>query len=257
MPIGVKRSKRSETSLENLANPGNEHSTGLLHRAALFKIDAAGNIMTSDLEGVFLLNPSSWEENKTAKWVAHEVPGQSDPVYQWVSSGARTLTFDALVTADTSDNLSEVEEITKKASPKNVVEAVAYLAMDFFKIQIPPQRDTSPTLKNSEILDISDRLNYYRSLLYPTYTDPNLKESPSRLQSSPPLLALFAGNTLSTLAYSKRITNKHDVWMLTDLRIRVTKQLPNLAPMEATVTFTLTQYNIKSRDSARFYPRKQ
>lgn len=254
MPIGIAKGlKRSDSSFTNLANPGNTHTVGLLHRAALFKVDITGQILNKNSEGIFLLNPASYDENKSVKWVSHEVPGQSDPIFQWVSSGARTLTFDALVTGDTSDNLAKPEKEQKKAAPKSQVEAVASLALSFFKINIPPPRNASPTIKNSEILDISDRLDYYRSLTYPKYADPNSKGVPGRLQASPPLLVLLAGTSISRLPYSKRITNKHDVWILTDLRIKVTKQLPNLAPMEAIVTFTLSQYNIRSSDSNKFY----
>jgi hypothetical protein len=238
MPIS-QGTKRPDANLENLANPGNEHEVGFLNRAALFKVDISGKILNKNLEGIFLLNPTAWEESKSAKWVAHEVPGQSDPVWQWVSSGPRTVTFEALVTADTSDKIAKAEEEQSKSSVKTSIEAVASIAMDFFKITIPPPRNESTALKNAEILDISDRLNYYRSLLYPEYTDPNNKGVPGRLKASPPLLVLFAGNSISNIPYSDRITNKQDVWILTDLRIRTTKQLANLAPMEAVVTFTL------------------
>lgn len=254
MAIKQGNKRTDELNIDNLANPNKDFIVGQVQRAALFKVDISGKILNKNAEGVFLLNPSSWEENKSAKWVAHDVPGQSDPVWQWISSGPRTLTFEALVTADTSDYKVVQSEVEKeKASPQSPIQAVADYALSLFKIQIPPPVNKSTALKNYEVLDISNRLNYYRSLLYPHYSDPNQKGAPGRLKASPPLLVLFAGSSISNLSYSDRITNKHDVWILTDLRIRVTKQLSNLAPMEATVTFTLSQYNIRSFDSNKFY----
>jgi hypothetical protein len=43
-----------------------------------------------------------------------------------------------------------------------------------------------------------------------------------------------------------------DLWVVTDLRIKITKQLPNLAPMEAIVSFQLTQYNRRTKDQNDF-----
>ncbi len=253
--MAVQQGKK-RSGADSLANPDQKYVTGELYRAALFKVDIAGNILSNNAEGIFLLNPSAWEESKSANWAQHNVPGQSDPIFQWVSSGARTVTFEALVTADMSDQKVIVaEKEQKKAEPKAVIEAVADFAVKLFSVAIPPipNSPSGEPVKNEVTLDISDRLNYYRSLLYPSYTDPNSKGVPSRLKGSPPLLALYAGNSISKLSYSNKITNKHDVWILTDLRIRITKQLANLAPMEATVNFTLVQYNIRSFDSNRFY----
>ena len=258
MPVKA-RDKAKTGEGYDLANPGTENIEGILKKAALFKVDIAGNIIADPL-GIFHLNPSAFNESKTANWVQNTIPGQSDPVMQWVSSGARTLTFDALVTADTSDfTVNESKKATEKAKPKNVKEAVATYAMKLFKVPIPPPRSTQVVLKNSEVLDISDSLDYYRSLMYPTYSDPSGKGVPQRLKASPPLLVLLAGSGIAKLAYSisadskGKITNKHDVWVLSDLRINITKQLPNLAPMEATVSFTLMQYNIRSFDRHRFH----
>jgi hypothetical protein len=249
---GLKRS--DELNLDNLANPGTEQVVGLIHRAALFKVDISGKILNKNVEGIFLLNPATWDESKASNWIQHNIPGQSDPVFQWTSSGPRTVTFDALVTTETSDyKVSAGEKESEKATPKKTLQAVADYAVSLFNVSVPTPPPTSQYTKNEDILDISNRLNYYRSLAYPSYTDPNAKGVPSRLKSSPPLLVLFAGNSLSSLAYSDRITNKQDVWVLTNYTIRITKQLSNLIPIEAVVSFTLVQYNIRSFDSNRFY----
>lgn len=238
-----------DADFSNLGNPGN-YSINLL-QAALFPVSITGEILASNNEeGIFLLNPSSWEESKSAKWIQHEVPGQSDPVMQWVSSGARTLSFEALVTADTSYKSEHIKKIeAAKDKPKTATEFVADLASSLFKVQIPPKREFADD-KLSVNLDISSNLNYYRSLMYPSYTG---SEIPGRLIASPPLLALFAGSSISKIPYSDSITTSQDVWVLTDLKIRITKQLLNLSPMEALVTFSLVQYNIRSSDAAKFH----
>ena len=243
--------KTNREDLPSLAQPGIKN-TGELLKAALFKIDIKGRVL-GDPQGIFHLNPSAFSESKSANWVQTAIPGQSDPVMQWVSSGARTITFDALVTADTSDfNVEVTKKATEAAKPKSVVEVVSSYAVKLFKVQIPPKRGELVE-KDSDILNISKTLDYYRSLLYPTYSDPSGKGVPQRLKASPPLLVLIAGSGIAKLAYSSRITNKHDLWVLTDLRINITKQRPNLDPMEANVSFTLVQYNIRSFDSGRFH----
>lgn len=243
--------KTNRSDLPSLANPGREN-TGDLLKAALFRMDITGRII-GDPQGVFHLNPSSWSESKSANWVQNSVPGQSDPVFQWVSSGVKTLTFDAFVTADTSDfNVLLAKQNTAVAKPKNVTEKVASLAVKLFKVQVPPPRSTE-AVKDPDVLDISATLDYYRSFMYPTYSDPNGKGIPQRLESSPPLLVLLAGSGIAKLRYGSRVTNKHDMWVLTDLKINITKQLPNLAPMEATVSFTLANYNVRSFDRRRFH----
>lgn len=220
-------------------------------QAALFAIDDKGTILYNHV-GRFLLNPSTYDDSKTVNWAQQNIPGQSDPVLQWVSSGARIVTFDALVTADTSyfDSgiISKPGEETDQL--KKSLTAVSDIASAFFKISVPPPRQTLvQTANNGDKLDISNFLNYYRSLAYPTYDDIN---NPKKLRFSPPLLVLFNGSTTSKLLYSDRISTQHDLWVLSDLKIKVTKQLPNLAPMEAVVSFTLIQYNIKSFDTRRF-----
>lgn len=255
MPIKHSTKRPDINNTENLANPGTKFIPGNLQRAALFKVDMSGKILNSNKEGVFLLNPSEVTENKSAKWIPQEVPGQSDPVWQWLSSGPRTVIFDALVTAETSsysERKTTVEQ--EKATTEKVIEAVADYAIELFDISILPAPNQKIEADSSEVLDISRHLNYYRSLLYPHYSDPNGNEG-AFLNSSPPLLVLLMGNSLSNIPYSVdgSVTSKQDIWILTDLKIRITKQLSNLAPMEAVVSFTLAQYNIRSFDSNRFY----
>lgn len=223
-----------------------------LRQAALFPIDKDGYILFQKY-GRFLLNPSSYEDSKSANWSTQQTPGQSDPVMQWTSSGPRTVTFDALVTADTFVEESKAENANSNVQQNafdKVITAVGTIASSFFKVNTVTPRKDHTVLRPADSADISAYLNYYRSLLYPTYTGAN--NGTARLQSSPPLLVLYAGSAIAKVPYENRISSQHDLWVLTNLRIKITKQLPNLAPMEAVVSFQLVQYNIRSFDSSRF-----
>lgn len=223
-------------------------------QAGLFTIRDNGSVDYSrnDL-ALFLLNPESWEESKSSNWIQHLVPGQSDPILQWIHSGPRVVTFEALVTEDTSDFNSYKADINSNASSSNSTlgNFFAGIAASFFNIAVPASRQAlTNTQRNTNNFDISDKLNYYRSLLYPVYDDRN---NPQKLKFSPPLVLLKVGSTFSKDKDISSISTDTDVWVVTNIRIKVTKQLPNLTPMEAMVAFELTQYTIKSLDRGRFF----
>lgn len=247
--MAIKQPKRLDT-LDNLAG-GKKIQGETLQVAGLFPIDIKGEVKIQDA-GIFMLNPTSWQESKSANWVEHSVPGQSDPVLQWISSGPRVLTFDALVTADTSDFISGQKKPGEETDPlKKATTFIGSIAAAFFKVPAPSPRQVSDDDRGTN-LDISNYLNYYRSLLYPVY---DKVDKPGKLRGSPPLLVLYAGNAFNKLPLGgpgTRVGPESDLWVLTDLQINITKQLPNLAPMEATVSFKLMQYNVRSFDRNRF-----
>ncbi len=241
--MAIKQLRKSRTNLANTFD-----NDGTLKSAALFTVDREGKIEKGRDEGIFLLNPSSWNETKTSNWAQQNVPGQSDPVLQWVSSGPRTVSFQALVTADTSDYVTG-QNLAPGKSSYNKIETI----QDFIGViaaQFSKTSTTAPTPKDlPKPLDISNYLNYYRSLLYPIYDN---KDIPHRLQGSPPLVVLFTGSAINRFSYGDKITSNQDLWVVTSLEINITKQLPNLAPMEAVVSFQLMQYNVRSFDRSRF-----
>lgn len=233
-----------------VANPTDTNNT--FKKAALFRIHKDGTILPTKA-GIFLLNPASLEDSGSSNWAAQTTPGQSSPILQWTSTGARTVTFEALVTNDTShfDFVAADTKPAEETDPlKNVLTVVSDIASSFFKIAVSPSRQTAETkAKKGASLDISEYLNYYRSLLYPTYDSIT---NPRKLRQSPPLLVLYEGSSIIKIKYEKKVSAQHDLWVLTDLKTRITKQLPNLAPMEAVVQFTLVQYNVRSFDRRRF-----
>lgn len=233
---------------QKLADPGITND-GEIKKAALFIVDKAGNIKKEKFYGTFLLNPSSFEESKNANWVQHSIPGQSDPVVQWISSGARTITFDALITKDTS-NITASSESANSVVASNIAATQAMFARiagNIAKVKQENIKNVPPPVIDD--LDIADHLNYYRSLVHPEYAE---EKGRRRLASSPPRLILLAGRSITTNGYSDRITNKNETWVLTELKIKTTKMLPNLAPMEAVVSFTLVLYNQESFSSNDF-----
>lgn len=242
--------KKQIDRISDLADVGKENS-GTLYRAAIVEIDENGRLKRPLSVSTLLLNPSSWEESKTANWVENAVPGQSDPVFQWSHSGARVINFDALVTWDHSYYDSGLEsQSAGQGAVNKALSFVGKIASNFFKISVPPVGRTVGTkLASNDFLDISKYLDYYRSLVYPEY---DKVKDPKKLRRSPPLVALFAGNTFSNIPYGERISNNHDLFIVKSIRIKITKQLPNLAPMEAVVSFELAQYNIRSFDRNRF-----
>lgn len=219
-----------------------------LQVAAIFAVNKDGKIV-KDTAGKFLLNPSTINESITSNWAQNQTPGNSDPVMQWTSGGPRVVSFQALVTADTSDFKSESNiKPGKEQDPlKKLSVFTGAIASAFFKVAKPEPRMPVDRYTN---LDVSSYLNYYRSLLYPLYDN---KENPKRLQGSPPLVVLYVGSSIPKYPYGETINSQQDLWVVTSLSIKITKQTPNLAPMEAIVDFQLTQYNIRSFDRRRFH----
>lgn len=221
--------------------------------AAILKIAADGTIVSDNDEGTFLINPESIEDTKTSNWVAHNIPGQSDPILQWTHGGPRTVSFEALITNDTSYYVKNTAN-PLGALAGAAIAAVGSIASAFAQVNVPVgsligmfnKASVTPTSR----LDISRQLDYYRSLLYPTYSDDF-----SQLVGSPPLLVLYFGTSLGNnfnLGTSGKIDPFSDIWVLTDLNIKITKQNPDLTPLEAIADFKLMQYTFISRDASTF-----
>lgn len=223
------------------------HPNKLFTAAAICTVLPDNTIDITNPYATFLLNPSTWEEHKTSNWIMHNIPGESDPILQWTSGGARTITVDALVTKDQSGfdlNASPIGGLVDQA-----LTIVGNIASSFIGINVPAIGDLLPIgdQGEGEELSIDNELNYYRSLLYPL-----TENDKTTLSGSPPLVALFVGKSFSKNMASPDISIDTDLWVVTDLRIKITKQLPNLAPMEATVSFQLTQYNRRTKNQSDF-----
>jgi hypothetical protein len=238
----------------------NLSSTQVLLKAAIAKVESNYSITINPSFSAFLINPSTWEDSKTANWVQNNIPGQSDPILQWVSGGPRTLAFEALVTQDTA-RISRPNS-NSNASTSSSSFSLGRLANQLWGTAIntaknllpitPRSSQLSENDKNQITLDISDQLNFYRSLLYPQYDS---IVAPSKVVNSPPLVILIVGDSfawgtgksnnkkaLMSSMTGEQLDVNNTYWALTNLRIKITKQLPNLSPMEAVVEFNLVQY---------------
>lgn len=224
-------------------------NTNLLS-AGLFKVSPTTNKINLDNTfGFFLLNPAVWDEHKSSNWIQHNIPGESDPILQWTSGGARTITVEALVTKDHSGFDLVNPPSAAGALIDQALTVVGNIASSFLGVNIPAIGDLLPIGDQGvgEELSIANHLNFYRSLMYPV-----TENDKTTLSGSPPLVALFAGKTFSKNMAGADISIDTDLWVVTDLRIKISKQLPNLAPMEATVGFTLVQYNRRTKDQSDF-----
>ena len=244
----------------NLADPANKNNR--LAYGALFRVAASGNIRTNPPRSAFLLNPDRIEDSKSGNWVENNIPGQSDPILQWVSGGARNLSFTALVTKDTVHFKSPAGTDLLDTVMDGAFTAFGSIASQFAGVNIPPVGDVLAKLVGSNSVGVGDELSiaanldYYRSLMYPTINEEGV------LESSPPLIVLALGKTLTSLTNvnvtGKISPGKHgtpgstDLWVAKNVSISITKWLPNLDPMEAEVSFQLTQYTMQSRGSSWF-----
>jgi hypothetical protein len=77
--------------------------------AAIFDLDSSGSATGRVV--AFQYFPETVTDTKAVNWVAREIPGGSLPIYQWVSSGERAISFTAVFTADM--DMFDVEGIPK------------------------------------------------------------------------------------------------------------------------------------------------
>ena len=256
--IAQKRPQKSEVVL---AKQG-VNNDGKLRTFGLFALDKDGIVDSKKKvidKGTFLLNPATFEESKTSNWSPQNVPGQSNPVYQWVSGGARQITFEALVTRDNFHaGSSESGDILSNLAGA-ALNAVGGIASELAGVSLPPLASLfpGPDPGSGTALSIVDKLDYYRSLLHPIYT-----QGHTSLYQAPPLVVLAAGSTFAGVPTpldgpiappsTKASGSYVPVFIVTSLNIRITKQLPNLDPMEAMVNFTLQEYAIRPISSLNF-----
>ena len=227
-----------------------DRNLGKLARVTIAKVGPNGKINTDSIHPL-RLNPESIEDEKTSNWVANQIPGQSNPIFQWVSGGPRVVSFDALVTKDTSDFLILKDNPLGKLKDK-AFNAIGAIASNFLGVTVTASTFDAlvgtDTSKSGLDLSIADSLDYFRSLQYPRYEG-------GRLATSPPIIVLYFGSALSSTIGDpgeEEIDDNTDLWVLLDLKIKITKQLPNLSPTEAVVSFRFNQYTTKSFGSNHF-----
>ena len=196
-----------------------------------------------------LLNPDSINETKAANWVQQQVPGQSDPLLQWISGGERVVSFSALVTKDLANNptltqTTSTQRVTliegdaasaglEIVNPINTTEADILGGLSQQDIIAGP---ISTEQRKTWLTSIQTNLDYYRSLLAP-------RKSNRRFQlKSPPIVRLDMGDILG----NRRVVARQR-WLLLSYDFNITKFSPDLLPIEATVNFTFIEYVDRSK----------
>jgi hypothetical protein len=195
----------------------------------------------------FLLNPDTLSDTKPSNWVAHQVPGQAAPVYQWVSGGPRIVSFEALVTKDIREFPFDVspDPNPQELLAGAVLNVIGSIASSLLGVALPPLSGLLSGDAGSGTgreLSIAKTLDFYRTLQKPRY------DKEGKLEASPPLVVLYFGDTLGEEPNTPqdKIDKYSQLWTLTNLDIKITKWLPNLSPMEAMVSFQFAEYKITS-----------
>lgn len=181
---------------------------------------------------MFYINPSTWSESKTTNWVKHQVPGRSDPHQQWISGGPRTITFDALVTNDLIEGSiqNKPKDETAACLSKGVRGFFSQTAAKIFNIPELSINESLGANNNSRStleLGITHKLNYYRSLVYPN-------ANRNRVHSAPDTVRLLVGSTFGN-------RTREALFVVDKVSIKITKQYADLTPIEAVVSFSLTE----------------
>lgn len=195
-----------------------------------------------------LLNTNSVTESKSANWVKHYIPGQSDPILQWISGTEKVIAFTALVTKDTASNptVNDVDnadvwslvvspELDEKYKNVDTVPAntLTNLTNAAFR-QLTNSQKTKPYWSRS----IQPQLDFYRSLVVPR------EGASSSFSKTPPLVYLRMGTILGD-----RAGVEQQQFILLNYNLTITEYSPELEPTKATISFTFVEYVPKSKTS--------
>ena len=195
-----------------------------------------------------LLNTNSVSEGKSANWVKHMVPGQSDPIMQWVNGTEKTISFTAMVTKDIASNFT-VDQYKDSDSWTLVIEPE--LEQKFQNTTTVQATVLTDTFSQAQFTDfarsvdterywtrsIQPQLDFYRRLLMPrqgaTATSP---------VKTPPLVYLRMGTILGA-----RAEVENQKYLLLSYNMNITEYSPELEPTKASVTFTFVEYHDKNK----------
>lgn len=201
-----------------------------------------------------ILNTNSISESKSANWVKHYVPGQSDPLMQWISGTEKTISFSALVTKDVAQNPTVYEnndgsiwnlvikpELYERYA--NADDVPASILESTNAINDVPGRtfEISKVTKPSRpywTRSIQPQLDFYRSLVIPR------QGTSAAFTKTPPLVYLRMGTILG-----ERSEVESQKFILLNYSMNITEFSPELEPTKAIVTFTFVEYVDKGKTS--------
>lgn len=120
-------------------------------RAYIIPLDVRnGDAALDDQRRYFQYFPETIQDTKQVNWETKNIPGLSHPLYQWISGGAREISFTAVFSRDRV--LSEQEN--------------AYLGR---VVNTPGLVAGQQSLSDPRNLDIPGAVAWLRSFMYPTY----------------------------------------------------------------------------------------
>lgn len=201
-----------------------------------------------------LLNPESITETKAANWIQHNIPGQSDPLLQWVSGSSRTVTFTAKVTLDLVENftidssgdsniwsleiepeLSQIRDVTGSYNSA-ILDQLYNVSARIFGSEQDPSTQVNQSTGTRWKQSIQPQLDFYRGLLVP-------RTGSLRNQlRTPPLVRLYMGTILGAASFSA-----NQDFILASYNFNILQTTPELLPTMADVTFTFMEYVDKSK----------
>lgn len=233
----IRLNESSNQSVRNLAPPSDH-----LKMAIIPTHEPSNPTLTT-----LLLNPESLNESKAANWIQQNIPGQSDPLLQWISGSSRTVSFTAKVTLDIAENftvsessdrqiwsleiqpeLSRIQEITDGYNAA-ILSQLYNVSARINEPGIEPAVEDSVTRWKQSI---QPQLDFYRGLLVPR------TGSRANQVRTPPLVRLYMGDVLGAASYSA-----NQDFVLASYSINILQTTPNLLPTVADVTFTFIEYN--------------
>lgn len=86
--------------------------------------------------------PETLQDSKSSNWSQKEIPGASLPLYQWISSGERSLSFTAMFTNDVDPRLVTDEQLQQAGLLRRNVDIIS--AMAWLRAMILPRYGTGP-----------------------------------------------------------------------------------------------------------------
>jgi hypothetical protein len=201
-----------------------------------------------------LLNPESLTETKAANWIQHNIPGQSDPLLQWISGSSRTVSFTAKVTLDLVENftvdssgdsniwsleiepeLSHIREVTDSYNAA-ILSKLYNVSARLFGSDPSPSAQANQSVGTRWKQSIQPQLDFYRALLVP-----RTGSLRSQLRT-PPLVRLYMGKVLGGAPHSA-----NQDFILASYSFNILQTSPELLPTMADVTFTFIEYSNQSK----------
>lgn len=229
-------------STRQLTTPDN------LVKVEILALDRVYNPQTTSV----LLNPETISEQKSANWARQNIPGQSDPLLQWISGSERVVSFSLKLSLDTAHNPTvSGPDGANDLTIASVTVGDEVGGFEFAGTSIPVYEGAIlASISNEPIfesalqqskpfswsLSIQNYLDYYRSLLVPR------KSSRRNKLKAPPLVQLKMGTLLGNIN-----TTESAKWFVAGYSFNISRYTPDLRPIEADVSLTFIEYKDRSQ----------